>query len=437
MTLYFSIQDYPDTSELVSIEYGDKRRVIKRGELGQLERALNDQLTNHNLPSLKLKSGNQYSLTHLNQNPRLLSDIFETFGFKKRIELPSNLAYSHEGKYLVYTFRDLDQFRFYWKKKPSACPALFKQLSEDILEVPYADKPDDYVYRYGKVAFHVNHGSALGLRLSLLLLAIVNYLIATGDADQEMVTELKRLSEEEISCLQLAAFLMRSGRTNECGWKGDPTYCPRSAAIFKTIAISLGYDTCLVDAISQCFDFKQDIPQDSGFLKKPLARQHIKLPLFQKLFHIIHTLDLLRCNSNESYLKELVLSELQPFLNAQTNHDQSIEHLFSLAEELLTLTGSGVLYKFVQTQTMSGKENPFLQVSVVDELDNYFIICQQAVNSWLDDCCTNGERSERLVGVDSCNYQNNLFFKPSSKMYKYVAFHELDNKENATLNKNG
>ena len=149
------------------------------------------------------------------------------------MELSPTTKCSVEGKAVTYSVRDLTAHKFYWQGHTPY--ALFKCLSEDIIEIPYADNKDDFTFRFGKTAYHPNHGTNHAVRQFILTKKYLNFLKREGRPD--IKNTAAKLSAEEIACLELGAFLFRSGRTNEVGWSGDATYGPRSAEIFNQLTL--------------------------------------------------------------------------------------------------------------------------------------------------------------------------------------------------------
>jgi len=237
---------------------------------------------------------------------------------KQKIDLPETLECSYETNRLVtFSYRSLSHFSNYWlisKQSSGVKGQIFTQLSQDIFENPYIDTPTDYEYRNNMIAFHPNHGSLQAIRMSLLTNAYLRIIKLKIDSHERLSAinkVLLTITEEEQSCLELAAFLFRSGRTNELSWKGDPSYSPRSMAIFTQIAIELGYNEKLVSNISSCFDF--DLGPDLNYGSNDLGEPS-KLKLYRSLLRLAHTSDLIRCNTNLSWLRSIIVDELHCFL---------------------------------------------------------------------------------------------------------------------------
>lgn len=254
---------------------------------------------------------------------------------------------------IYYSHRSLSAFSRYWERMDVAKVKgeLYKLLSEDIIEIPYVDKPLDYEYRFGKIAFHPNHGTAHGLRS----VSLFNWYLDL--AKEYKAQEILMLEPEEIQCLELALFLFRSGRTNELGWAGDPTYSPRSAAIFTHIAIQLGFNNELVKQIADSFDYQKEI--NSSITTTITQDSLIKLKenkksLYQSLFELCHMSDLIRCFTNYDYLKIKISQQLENL--SINNLPQEIEQIVDISLNFAALcckiTGSPI--HIIKLQQSSG-----------------------------------------------------------------------------------
>ncbi|MDR3501786.1 MAG: SidE phosphodiesterase domain-containing protein [Legionella sp.] len=265
---------------------------------------------------------------------------------KQAIALPTHLKTSQgeeESKEILLTYRYLDAFKNYWvsgnKDKEYQ---LLQILSEDLLQIPYADKPHDYDFFRGRLAFHPNHGTTHGLRLMVLLDYYLDTLISY-DFEQ-----YSKITLEERSCLKLAMFLFRSGRTNEVGWSGDSTYSSRSAAIFQQIALELNYQFDLVDLISRCFDYHYSLTLDDSI--RMSEEKVAKGTLYQQLFKLSHNSDLVRCNTCYKTLHGMLKETFSRLLIDLDVAMQWIDNGLLLAAKLCQSTGSSVHPKQLMEQ---------------------------------------------------------------------------------------
>lgn len=380
MAFYFEIKKHPDLDDWSMILVGDQCRVYKKDNFLKVISEINKYLQTINEDTCDVNDEGQYTVGGSEKEETFIK-ILDTYDGRTRIELPEILAKSIEGRELHYSYRSLQKFKYFWLNQWEDLPKLLKQLSEDIIEIPYADAPDEYIYRYERIVFHPNHGTADGLIHVMLFLALINCIYDQGDDTLPFNSMLKNMSVEEVSCLVLANFLFRCGRTNELGWKGDPSYGPRSAAIFKDVALRLGYDQTLVEAICRSFDFKETVALSEGFLNQSLDESNKKVKLYQMLFHIVHTLDLLKCNTDKTQLFEEVSDVLDGFFKDSKEYDDEIENLFSLTETLLQSTGAPIAYRITKTLYREGGENRYRQVDVVHKFESTFLELQREIQS--------------------------------------------------------
>ncbi|QRN03047.1 hypothetical protein GH742_03745 [Legionella sp. MW5194] len=258
---------------------------------------------------------------------------------KKSIDFPDELTLSKENKYpVIVTYSDLSRFKYYWQDQNAEGSLLWQQLSRELIEHPYLDDPHNYEVRHNKIAFHINHGTVSGLRTMILVRSGWALLKQWGSDDVK--TLAKNLGTEELNCLQLASFLLRSGRTNELSWNDDPSYSPRSAYIFTTIAHELGHDPELVKDISDCFDFDKELTSDD---KSPSQRNHRKT-LYQTLLKLAHQAELVRCKPKLDVLSTKITALFNELLHP-TFPDRLPGQFLLFAAVLCKNTGSPVLPK--------------------------------------------------------------------------------------------
>ncbi|MDX1838381.1 hypothetical protein DIZ81_11015 [Legionella taurinensis] len=283
---------------------------------------------------------------------------------KKPIDFPEELTLSKENKYpVIVTYSDLSEFKYYWQDQKAGASLLWQQLSRELIEHPYLDDPHNYEVRHNKIAFHINHGTASGLRTMILVRS--GWALLKQWGSDEVKTLAKNLGTEELNCLQLASFLLRSGRTNELSWDDDPSYSPRSAYIFTTIAHELGYDPELIKDISECFDFDKELT--SGDDESLSKRRHRKT-LYQTLLKLAHQAELVRCKSK----LEVLATKISSLFNELLLPTSPISHLATqfllFAAVLCKNTGSPVLPKELRETLSMGFANPVLAVHCANDV---------------------------------------------------------------------
>ncbi|MFJ1267716.1 SidE phosphodiesterase domain-containing protein [Legionella lytica] len=319
------------------------KRYVNKLELERIVVELNDYLSARDYDNvLTLDNSHKKYIFQCDDNEIKEIETLLLVGREKQIiNLPAHLKQSHgedESKEILLTYRPLDEFKHYWTlqgKDKEKELQLLKLLSEDLLQIPYTDKPHDYDFFRGRVAFHTNHGTTHGLRLMVLFDYYLETLISHDREKYRLITL------EERSCLKLALFLFRSGRTNEVGWSGDPTYSLRSAAVFKQIALELGYPVELVHLISLCFDYNYDLSLDAAIMmsEKKIAQGIV----YQQLFKLSHNSDLVRCNTNYETLHHMLMKAFFELAHSLDIARQWIDNGLLFAAKLCQITGSPVI----------------------------------------------------------------------------------------------
>ena len=380
MKFKFGIIKHRKDSYIFEISYAIKTRIITKDELEEITTAVRNYL--------KKEIDTEFNELNILQQPfileladrhcSMLEELIDNPKGKFRISLPYNLSRSTgENHFLIYSHRNLEGFKEFWKDDSINFANLLKLLSEDLLELPYADEPWDYLYRFDKRAFHVNHGSAHGLRQCLLVEVLINYILSNHDNNSLLTRAVNNIHIEEIACLKLAMFLFRSGRTNELGWSSDPAYSPRSILIFTHIALELGFDKVLVNGISQGFDFEAELDIKEAFLDQTIEESIYKARLFQKLFHMVHCLELMRCFTNQTDLEEKICAELDEFLESRESKQKLLTKMTSVAAQFLEATGAPNACLTLQSKGNEGRGNSYLQIRTILELESFYSTLQK------------------------------------------------------------
>lgn len=207
-----------------------------------------------------------------------------------------------------------------------------------------------------ETVYRPNHDVTHACRKAFYLESTMQMLIENNIQPWQKI--LEDFSEKEKACLHLAAYLSRSGRTNEKGSSEDPTATERSANIFQKIATDLGFDQMLIEKIAGLIKTHMAIGKSSYVSPKDQA--------YKRLLDFSHSLDLVRCNSWREFFEdeaeyeqeknlrptkvfqfELVkgLNELISKDPAQTEQAKNIvSNLLELAKKACELTGVPVRY---------------------------------------------------------------------------------------------
>lgn len=329
---------------------GNFVRFVKARDLSSLSQGVNRYLSEVGLVNLDnssetitLAAQAEYDLTDLDESQEShLISLLETGPDKRKVELPSDLATSVQNNPVVFSYRDLRPFQQYWQTQSlDKKTALYQVLSTDLIETPYVDDPRDYIERQNLIAYHTNHGTSHGIRQDKLSAAYLQLIKRQGNAIA--FETANALTQEEEACLQLAAFLFRSGRTNELGWRDDKTYGKRSAVIFKQVAIDLGFNTAVVDLITLCFDYHSINETINPLPGHSMEKTRNKLNLFTSILKLSHESDLIRVNM-DGYAKqrEPIVEELEKVLNQKSDTGSLADSLLLYAGQLCAETGAPI-----------------------------------------------------------------------------------------------
>jgi hypothetical protein len=281
--------------------------------------------------------GETYELSTTSELESELTSLLVNGKGKKAIELPEELAYSPFKRRAVFSYRDVSSFSKYWKKNSyDTLFTLFEQLSQDLMEVPYVDEPHDQLSMKGEVAYHTTHGTTHGIRQHILSKHYLELIKQKGTG--VFYEAANSLTVEDRACLELVAFLFRVGRTNELGWDGDPTYGPRSMAIFKQIALELKFSPQLIDLIIIGSNYYKDYSTRTDLSDQ----DRYKLMLFTKILRLSHESDLVRCFENYGQVKGPIVEELNHVIDEQHNTSAIADSYLNYAAKLCRLTGSKI-----------------------------------------------------------------------------------------------
>ncbi|WP_367607806.1 SidE phosphodiesterase domain-containing protein [Legionella sp. W05-934-2] len=267
----------------------------------------------------------------------LLATIAYKLG-KEVISLSPSTKKSAKDVPLFFSCRELSPYQYYWNGHTPY--ALFSVLSADIIEIPYADAPTDYEYRFGNIAFHTNHGTNHAIRQYILIKNSLDFIKREGNTVSKQTAN--QLTQEEKACIELAGFLFRSGRTNELGWSEDTTYGQRSAEIFRHVAGQLGFNDTLIDLIAQSFDYHSDLKVTKPLLNQTIQQTSQKAQLFRDLLELSHESDLVRCETKSAKLQSSIETILTRVLPNAYDVKTSATSFLHLAAELNRKTGARI-----------------------------------------------------------------------------------------------
>lgn len=227
------------------------------------------------------------------------------------VELHNKTKFEHSFKILIPAFSDKS---VNWKNSGSLDDfgVIAQELSNLIINTPYLDlesfgdkgsKPkysatEDTKWAQaigGVKLWRPNHDSTHSVRKTVSAMNLIE--IVKENGKPEFKTAALVMTPEQISCLQLASFLSRSGRSNEIDSKKDPSNLTRSGEIFSIIAKELGFDKDLIKEMQYLLSNHIE-PSMIEYLDQLFEFKHLSVSqakLIKKIFETSHHSDLQRC----------------------------------------------------------------------------------------------------------------------------------------------
>lgn len=254
------------------------------------------------------------------------------------------------GNLVVKKVPTLLHWRNYWKEETSfPLTYLWNTLSVYLLNCPYEDEPDDFVtvphVDGEQILYRLNHDASHAIRK----LVMVNYIVALLRlfGRESIKDTLANVSAEELSLLQLVAFLERSGRTNEMAGIDDPSNAIRSGEIIIQIAKELDFNQTLVNSVCRnAINYSGVGLASAGFS----AGQGTDMPqrkaeLFYQLLTLSHHCDLGRCRAQGFEFVKALLEKSQELEDVvpSSNRGRVIETLLDFIQFLSKSTGTAIL----------------------------------------------------------------------------------------------
>lgn len=208
---------------------------------------------------------------------------------------------SSKGAPYTVELRLTEHDKRYWEKSATHMYKLFQSLERGIINQPYVDNPHLKIDIQGLTVYRPNHDTTHSLR-SLQYVELLLTIIAEHGYDTRQKA-VAGLTSEEKNLTLLAAFLFRSGRTDEETSSAGTAQNNRSAEIFRQVACALGYNPDLVNSVAYCIehyipvnnkDAQDNIPI-AGFTGSNDAEKKEKVLLVNGLLLLSHNTDLVRC----------------------------------------------------------------------------------------------------------------------------------------------
>lgn len=236
-----------------------------------------------------------------------------------------------------------DDLKQYWIKDTSLKIQLYQQLSHTLINQPYADEPDYKIKHGTTIIYHPNHDTSHSIRQAQYSAYFLSLIQTLGLPAFQSVSE--NFTPEELACFELAAFLLRVGRSNERDGLADTSNQKRSASLFQAIGLALGFNTSLVEALAYCVEFTyQSWPTEkmmhhaSAFSGDRLFQTN-KLALMKQLLHLCHHIDLVRCFADINRIEPVCQSILTNLIDAK-NLKPAVIISLNYARACCALTGT-------------------------------------------------------------------------------------------------
>lgn len=150
------------------------------------------------------------------------------------------------GRVMQIDLKPMTGFANFWNKSKDSSP-VWQIIADTYINRPYLDIPRIFGGFYdishdGFTVYHRNHDVTHAVRQKHYAQMYIDIFRKNGNVKTKQAAEFIQSSSEVQSCLELAIFLCRSGRTNEKAGKDDPSNAKRSAALFAKVAQELGYN---------------------------------------------------------------------------------------------------------------------------------------------------------------------------------------------------
>jgi len=218
-------------------------------------------------------------------------------------------------------------------------PEIFRLINHHTINVPYPLQ-DMSINIEGTVVFRHNHNgthSARQVRYVQELFDLIQY-----RGTQNARAQMNSLSEEERLNLQLAAYLLRSGRVDESSHKSsnpDP-YPRRSAMIYEEYARQLGVSEPVIE---QTAFLIRNACLPKGVRDQALEDDEKAMFGYQVLT-MAHELDLLRCFPKEKFdetTRDLINQQLSYFVGGRYRESQELilDQMLSFSMSVIEATG--------------------------------------------------------------------------------------------------
>ncbi len=256
---------------------------------------------------------------------------------------------SHLKRQMMLPVDFLPQYQRFWERDPSLGESpLWDELATRVINRPYLDgiwpiSHSIYDLKHaGRTVYHRNHDVSHAMRQRLYVQQFLNLVATQGNPTYQPIAKEIMADRQLSSCLELAIFMCRAGRTNEQSGKEDPSNAKRSANLFAAIAERLGYEPRLIQFVNFCVANHK--PTFSDELIAIIGSRE-KAQLIKNILNASHHLDLVRCKSGFEHetIKDAICHDLELFVDTGSlDLDFTVQGMMHSAATACALTGTRV-----------------------------------------------------------------------------------------------
>lgn len=223
--------------------------------------------------------------------------------------------------------------------------ALWQLLNDNIINKPYVDdnllKHKAHTFSGSKPVYRFNHGILHSLRQLMYARVLISIITQYGTdiAKKTMLT----IDQEQIALLELSCVLCRSGRTNEKGHRGDPTYSFRSGQIIQLVAERLLFNKKYIAYDGGNTMLEPSFPNMVALQKSTLTNLTPTTTLLKNIIDLSHHIDLIRTHSGGDVYR-YTLSIFKTWFPDDVYQEMTLLFI-DYATQLCLTTGDRISYK--------------------------------------------------------------------------------------------
>ncbi|STX36885.1 SidE phosphodiesterase domain-containing protein [Legionella feeleii] len=251
----------------------------------------------------------------------------------------------------------LNQFKKFWQHNANTNKSgIWQCLANNYINRPYLDIPSviaKYSYNLqhdNYTVYHRNHDVTHAVRQRHYAQNYLEIIAKYGKDEFSTLAEAIINDAEVKTCLELAIFLCRSGRTNEQSGRDDPNNAKRSSELFTEVATRLGFDKGLIEFLAfSIATHKPDFAKYKDLVSKLPGNDKEKLAkLLYRIIDLSHHTDLVRCKTGgpDQPVRKDIEHELSELLaENKVNVPNAVSNLLTYAIQACKTTGTCVKYQ--------------------------------------------------------------------------------------------